>query len=41
MSDGGLHEVSCMTFEEFQRRWVLETVRGIEYKYNAYIKGLE
>jgi len=41
MSDGGLHEVSCMTFEEFQRGWVLETVRGIEYKYNAYIKGLE
>ncbi|MFP3172367.1 MAG: DEAD/DEAH box helicase [Acidilobus sp.] len=41
MSDGGLHEVSCMTFEEFQMRWVLETVRGIEYKYNAYIKGLE
>jgi superfamily II DNA or RNA helicase len=41
MSDGGLHEVSCMTFEEFQRRWVLETVRGIEYKYNAYIKGPE
>ncbi|MFP3319270.1 MAG: DEAD/DEAH box helicase [Acidilobus sp.] len=41
MSDGGLHEVSCMTFEEFQRRWVLETVRGIEYKYDARIKGLE
>jgi len=41
MSDSGLHEVSCMTFEEFQRRWVLETVRGIEYKYNARIKGLE
>ena len=41
MSDGGLHEVSCMTFEEFQRGWELETVRGIEYKYNAYIKGLE
>jgi superfamily II DNA or RNA helicase len=41
MSEGGLHEVSCMTFEEFQRRWVLETVRGIEYKYNARIKSPE
>ena len=41
MSDGELHEVNCMTFEEFQRRWVLETVRGIEYKYNARIKSPE
>jgi hypothetical protein len=41
MSEGGLHEVSCTTFEEFQRRWVLETVRGIEYKYNARIKSPE
>jgi superfamily II DNA or RNA helicase len=41
MSDGELHEVNCMTFEEFQKRWVLETVRGIEYKYNARIKSPE
>lgn len=25
----------CMTFVEFQKNWILETVRGIEYKYNA------
>lgn len=28
-------EVECLLFSEFQKKWVLETVRGIEYKYNA------
>ncbi|MGC8542541.1 MAG: SNF2-related protein [Vulcanisaeta sp.] len=28
-------DLECVTFIEFQRKWVLETVRGIEYKYNA------
>ncbi|AET34265.1 SNF2-related protein [Pyrobaculum ferrireducens] len=28
-------ELSCIPFAQFQREWVLETVRGIEYKYNA------
>ena len=27
--------VECTPFTEFQRRWVLETIRGIEYRYNA------
>jgi len=39
ISDDGLHEVSCMTFEEFQRRWMFETIRGI-VKYDARVKGL-
>ncbi|MCG2870388.1 MAG: DEAD/DEAH box helicase [Vulcanisaeta sp.] len=39
ISDGGLHEASCMTFEEFQRRWTFETIRGI-VKYDARVKGL-
>jgi len=37
----GNPEVNCVTFEEFQRMWVLETVRGLEYKYNARIKNRE
>ncbi|WP_243681256.1 helicase-related protein [Vulcanisaeta souniana] len=28
-------DLECMTFVEFQKKWILETVRGIEYKYNA------
>lgn len=28
-------DLSCTPFAQFQREWVLETVRGIEYKYNA------
>ncbi|ABL78385.1 SNF2-related protein [Thermofilum pendens] len=28
-------DVECYYFNEFQKKWVLETVRGIEYKYNA------
>ncbi|AEA13175.1 helicase domain protein [Thermoproteus uzoniensis 768-20] len=28
-------ELSCTPFVQFQKEWVLETVRGIEYKYNA------
>ncbi|MFP3297453.1 MAG: DEAD/DEAH box helicase, partial [Vulcanisaeta sp.] len=40
ISDGGLHEVSCTTFEEFQRRWMFETIRGI-VKYDARVKGPE
>ena len=28
-------EVICMPFSEFQKEWILETVRGLEYKYNA------
>ncbi|WP_069806662.1 SNF2-related protein [Vulcanisaeta thermophila] len=35
VDDYGCKETECMTFEEFQRRWILETVRGIEYKFNA------
>jgi len=41
ISEGNLSEVNCVTFEEFQRMWVLETVRGLEYKYNAHIKNHE
>jgi len=28
-------ELACQPFAQFQKEWVLETVRGIEYKYNA------
>jgi len=28
-------ELTCQHFAQFQKEWVLETVRGIEYKYNA------
>lgn len=28
-------ELRCTPFAQFQREWTLETVRGIEYKYNA------
>jgi hypothetical protein len=28
-------ELTCQPFAQFQKEWVLETVRGIEYKYNA------
>jgi hypothetical protein len=28
-------ELACKPFAQFQKEWVLETVRGIEYKYNA------
>jgi superfamily II DNA or RNA helicase len=28
-------ELTCQPFARFQKEWVLETVRGIEYKYNA------
>jgi hypothetical protein len=41
ISEGNLSEVNCVTFEEFQRMWILETVRGLEYKYNAHIKNYE
>ena len=41
ISEGNLSEVNCVPFEEFQRMWVLETVRGLEYKYNAHIKNRE
>ena len=41
ISEGNLSEVNCVTFEEFQRMWILETVRGLEYKYNAHIKNRE
>jgi superfamily II DNA or RNA helicase len=41
ISEGNLSEVNCVTFEEFQRMWILETIRGLEYKYNAHIKNYE
>ncbi len=28
-------ELACQPFAQFQKEWVLETVRGIEYRYNA------
>jgi len=28
-------ELACQPFAQFHKEWVLETVRGIEYKYNA------
>jgi len=28
-------ELTCQPFAQFQKEWALETVRGIEYKYNA------
>jgi hypothetical protein len=28
-------ELTCQHFAQFQKEWTLETVRGIEYKYNA------
>jgi hypothetical protein len=28
-------ELTCQPFAQFQKEWVLETIRGIEYKYNA------
>ncbi|NAZ33309.1 MAG: DEAD/DEAH box helicase family protein [Pyrobaculum sp.] len=28
-------ELTCQPFTQFQKEWALETVRGIEYKYNA------
>jgi superfamily II DNA or RNA helicase len=28
-------ELICQPFAQFQKEWILETVRGIEYKYNA------
>jgi hypothetical protein len=28
-------ELICQPFAQFQKEWVLETVRGMEYKYNA------
>jgi len=29
-------EVECVPFAEFQKRWILQTERGIEYRYLAY-----
>ncbi|AFA38041.1 DNA or RNA helicases of superfamily II [Pyrobaculum oguniense TE7] len=27
--------LDCLPFAEFQKKWIFETVRGLEYKYNA------
>ena len=35
VSNDGCENLECVTFTEFQKKWILETVRGIEYKYNA------
>jgi len=28
--------VECVPFSEFQKRWIFQTERGIEYRYLAY-----
>jgi len=33
---GACVEVECVPFAEFQKRWILQTERGIEYRYLAY-----
>lgn len=33
-------DVQCMTFLEFQKSWILMTIRGLEYRYNAMRKDV-
>jgi len=32
-------EVECIPSAEFQKKWILQTERGIEYRYLAYRRG--